>query len=98
MPRRQKRSNRSTRQDDGKKIWQSNGVQDGAQYSSIIPIEHDGKRQYVQLFQKTLAGVSAKNGDLVWRSEWTGRTAVIPTPIYKTIIISPLDTVLAVRP
>ena len=67
----------------GKKIWQSNEVQDGAQYSSIIPIEHDGKRQYVQLFQKTLAGVSAKNGDLVWRSEWTGRTAVIPTPIYK---------------
>jgi outer membrane protein assembly factor BamB len=67
----------------GKKIWQSGKVKDGAQYSSVIPIEHGGKRQYVQLFQKTLAGVSATTGDLVWRSDWSGRTAVIPTPIYR---------------
>jgi outer membrane protein assembly factor BamB len=67
----------------GKTIWQSGEVKDGAQYSSVIPIEHGGKRQYVQLFQKTLAGVSAETGDLVWRSGWTGRTAVIPTPIYR---------------
>ena len=67
----------------GTKLWQSTTLTDGAQYSSLIPIEHDGKRQYVQLFQKTLAGVSATDGELLWRSNWGGRTAVVPTPIHK---------------
>ncbi len=67
----------------GKKKWQSSDLKDGAQYSSLLPIEHGGKRQYVQLFQKTLAGVSADNGEVIWSSPWRGKVAVIPTPIYK---------------
>jgi outer membrane protein assembly factor BamB len=67
----------------GKKLWQSSELTDGAQYASLIPIEHRGRRQYVQLFTKTLAGISAEDGDLLWRSEWGGSTAVIPTPIYR---------------
>ena len=67
----------------GKKLWQSENLNDSAQYSSIIPITHEGKSQYVQLFMKTLAGIDANNGQLLWRTDWNGRTAVIPTPIYK---------------
>ena len=53
-----------------------------AQYSSPIVINHGGKRQYVQLVMKKLVGIDAKNGKLVWSSDWPGKVAVIPTPIY----------------
>ena len=67
---------------NGKTVWSSEAFPDGAQYSSIIPIVFEGVRQYVQLTQKALSGVRASDGKLLWQSPWTGRTAVIPTPIY----------------
>jgi outer membrane protein assembly factor BamB len=66
----------------GKTIWTTKAFPDGAQYSSIVPIVHNGERQYVQLTQKALSGVRASDGKLLWQSDWTGRTAVIPTPVY----------------
>ena len=68
--------------DTGKLLWQSTEFTDYAQYSSPIVIENRGKRQYVQLVMKNLVGIDAKSGDLAWKSAWTGRTAVIPTPIH----------------
>ena len=38
-----------------------------AGYSSAIAVEVGGERQYVQLTAKTLAGVSASDGKLLWR-------------------------------
>jgi outer membrane protein assembly factor BamB len=67
----------------GKKLWQTTDWTDGAQYSSPIIATHNGTRQYIQLTQQHVAGVSAKDGKLLWKSEWGGKTAVIPTPIYK---------------
>lgn len=68
----------------GKTIWRSQDLTDGAEYSSVIIAEVEGKKQYVQLFMKTLAGVDAETGKLLWTSGWPkGRTAVIPTPIYQ---------------
>ena len=67
----------------GKTIWRSKELTDGAEYSSVVIAEVNGKKQYVQLFMKTLAGVDAKTGKLLWTSKWPkGRTAVIPTPIF----------------
>jgi outer membrane protein assembly factor BamB len=67
----------------GEDIWRSTGLPDEAQYSSIVVAEVDGRRQYIQLFMNTLAGVDASNGEVIWTSPWpVGRTAVIPTPIY----------------
>ena len=68
---------------DGSKIWQSSGITDGAQYASILPIEHNGTRQYVQLTQQHVFGVDATSGEVAWQSPWEGRTAVVPTPIHK---------------
>lgn len=65
----------------GKTIWQSKGLSGKAEYSSVVVADIDGKRQYIRLLQKTLAGVDAKNGKVLWTHEWPGRTAVIPTPI-----------------
>ena len=65
----------------GKVQWRSGDWKDGAQYSSPVPATINGRRQIVQLTQKTLAGVSALNGKVLWKNAWPGRTAVIPTPI-----------------
>jgi outer membrane protein assembly factor BamB len=71
----------------GDVIWTSAGLTDGAQYSSPIMIEHDGQRQYVQLFMKALVGVSAEDGKVLWKTRFRGRTAVVPTPIYSNGLI-----------
>ncbi|MGY8687408.1 MAG: PQQ-binding-like beta-propeller repeat protein, partial [Verrucomicrobiales bacterium] len=71
----------------GKVIWQAKEVTDGAQYASVVPAMIHGERQYIQLFQKTLVGVSAKDGKLLWSVDWSGRTAVIPTPIVKDNVV-----------
>lgn len=67
----------------GKVIWRSSDWTDGAQYASVVPAELNGQRQFIQLTQKTLAGVSARDGSVLWRNAWSGRTAVIPTPIVR---------------
>ena len=66
----------------GEKIWQTKDFTDVADYSSVIVAEHDGQRQYIQLTQRSIVGISAKDGSVLWKSSWPGRTAVIPTPIY----------------
>jgi len=67
---------------DGTLIWQSSEFTDGAQYASIIAVDHADKRQYIQLTQKNIVGVDASNGKLLWQSSFPGRVAVIPTPIF----------------
>lgn len=67
----------------GEKIWQSKDFTDVADYSSVIVAEADGVRQYIQLTQKTLVGIAADDGRVLWTYDWPGRTAVIPTPIYR---------------
>jgi outer membrane protein assembly factor BamB len=76
----------------GEKVWQSAAVVtevDGsvtppadAHYSSILPITWNGQRQYVQLTVLAVIGVDAKDGTVLWKSEWPGRIAVIPSPIF----------------
>ena len=67
----------------GEVIWRSSDWTDGAQYASVVPAELNDQRQFIQLTQKTLAGVSARDGSVLWRNAWSGRTAVIPTPIVR---------------
>lgn len=66
----------------GEVVWRSADVPDGAQYASIVPVEHNGQRQYLQLFMNTVVGVAADSGKLLWKTDWPGRTAVIPTLIF----------------
>ena len=66
----------------GELIWQTKDFTEPAHYSSIIKINHAYQSQYVQLTPEALVGVDPDTGDVLWQSEWRGRTAVIPTPIY----------------
>jgi outer membrane protein assembly factor BamB len=65
----------------GKTIWRSESFPDPCHYSSIVAADINGKRQYVQLVEKAVVGVDAGTGQLLWREDWGGRVAVIPTPI-----------------
>ena len=66
----------------GKIVWQSRQFTDGAEYSSVVPVTHNGERQYIQLTQKNLVGLDGSNGNVLWKSAWPGKVAVIPTPIF----------------
>lgn len=66
---------------DGSKIWQSAEITDGAQYASLVTVELNGVKQYIQMTQQHVFGIVAATGKLAWKSQWEGRTASIPTPI-----------------
>ena len=66
----------------GKLAWQSADFKDPAHYSSIIAVDLNGTRQLIQRTEKSVVGVSAKDGKVLWKGDFPGRTAVIPTPIY----------------
>lgn len=68
---------------DGKLVWQSKDFTDGAQYSSIVKAEINNQPQYIQLTMKSIVGISPEDGSIIWKSDWPGRVAVIPTPIVK---------------
>ena len=68
----------------GKPLWQSKEWTDEAQYASPIVATIGGVRQYIQQTEKTVAGVAADDGRLLWKADRPeGRVAVIPTPIEK---------------
>jgi len=56
----------------------------GAAYASAIAIDFEGQRQYVQLTGKTLVGVSASDGKVLWRYDKpANRNGInITTPLY----------------
>jgi outer membrane protein assembly factor BamB len=67
--------------------WQSKDIKDKAQYASIIPATINGEKQYVQLTMESVFAVSPKDGALLWRVDFPGKTAVIPTPIVKDNLV-----------
>ena len=66
---------------NGELIWQSKEFPDSAHYSSLVLAEFGGVRQVVAMTEKSVAGVAARDGKLLWHAERAGRVAVIPTPI-----------------
>lgn len=50
----------------GEVLWRSKEVKDQATYSSPISATIGGVKQYIQLTQDGVVGVSAKNGELLW--------------------------------
>ena len=69
----------------GAVVWRSTEWTDPCGFSSAIIIEVGGIRQYIQQASKGVAGISAKDGKMLWKIDYpsTGRApaAVIPTPI-----------------
>jgi outer membrane protein assembly factor BamB len=71
---------------NGAVIWKTSlSEQDYAKaaYSSIIVVQIDGLKQYVQFLSNALIGVDAKTGKALWRYEKTASNSManIPTPV-----------------
>lgn len=64
----------------GKNRWISKAWTDNATYVSILPCEIGGIHQFVQLAERSVAGVGP-DGTLLWQAERVGARQIIPTPI-----------------
>jgi len=60
------------------------GRASGAAYSSVIAIDFEGQRQYVQLISNTLVGFAASDGKFLWRYDKPANRMGIncATPLY----------------
>jgi outer membrane protein assembly factor BamB len=67
----------------GKVLWRSTDLKDQAAYTSPMPFEVGGVKQYVILTNIGLAGVAAKDGSLLWQHKR-------PMPYNTEVINSPL--------
>jgi outer membrane protein assembly factor BamB len=65
----------------GEPRWRSAQFTEPAHYSSIIAADINATRQYIQITERSVVGLAAKDGRLLWKSAFPGRTAVVPTPI-----------------
>ena len=71
----------------GKKIWQTADWTDLAGYSSVILTTIHGIRQYVQLTGQSLAGIDPDSGEILWKADRQGDTAVVATPVIEGDVV-----------
>jgi outer membrane protein assembly factor BamB len=68
----------------GKVLWRSKDLTDPASYSSLLVADVSGTRQYLVLTGRGQAGVAAKDGRLLWHTEYCiNGVAMVPTPIFQ---------------
>jgi len=67
----------------GEVVWRSRALTEPASYASLIEIEFGGRNQVVVLTGQSVAGIALADGELLWRAERKGKTAVVPTPIFR---------------
>ena len=70
----------------GQLAWQTTDFTDAAAYASLVPATIGGVKQYLQLTDKSVAGI-APDGKVLWRADRSGRTAVIPDPVCKDDVV-----------
>ena len=71
----------------GQEVWQTEQWTDPAGYSSVIIATIHGKRQYVQLTGKSVAGIDPTSGQVIWKADREGKTAVVSTPVVQDNIV-----------
>ncbi|HLF94862.1 MAG TPA: PQQ-binding-like beta-propeller repeat protein, partial [Planctomycetota bacterium] len=67
----------------GKVAWRSAELREQAAYTSPIPAEIDGVRQYLVLTNEGLRGVAAADGRVLWKHDRKLNTEVVNSPIVK---------------
>ena len=68
----------------GKTVWKSPSAGEAASYATPIVVEHQGLRMVLNMSQKSLIGVNADTGDLLWKFEHRDKRYVANcvTPIF----------------
>jgi outer membrane protein assembly factor BamB len=67
----------------GRPVWRSAELKEQASYTSPIPAEIDGVRQYLVLTNEGLRGVAAADGRVLWKHDRKLNTEVVNSPIVK---------------
>ncbi len=67
----------------GAVLWRTTDFTDEAQYSSLVPVDFGGARQYLLLTMQHVAGIAAKDGRVLWQARRKGSTAVVATPVWR---------------
>jgi len=65
----------------GKLLWRSSELKDAAAYTSAVPVEIGGVRQYLLLTDKSIVGISPADGKILWGAGFPGKTAVCSDPV-----------------
>jgi outer membrane protein assembly factor BamB len=65
----------------GAPVWRTSDLKDNAEYTSLLPAEIGGVRQYVVLTMNSVAGIGT-DGKVLWRVDRKGETAICSTPVY----------------
>ena len=66
----------------GQLAWQCAQVKDPPHYTSLIPAEIGKVPQYLYFSNTGVAGIS-KTGQLLWKGDCAGQTAICSSPVYK---------------
>lgn len=67
----------------GKEVWRSKDFKDASAYAPTLVADIGGVHQIISFTERHLAGISAKDGSVLWVADRPGKTAVIPTPVIK---------------
>lgn len=66
----------------GKEIWRTpNPGKELMSHSSLMPATIDGVKQYLYLTMKTLMGIAASDGQVLWSIPFTARMVAVPSPV-----------------
>jgi outer membrane protein assembly factor BamB len=66
----------------GKEIWRTpNPAKEMMSHSSLMPATIGGVKQYLYLTMKSLNGIAAADGKLLWSAPFTARIVAVPSPV-----------------
>ncbi len=69
-------------QESGKEIWRTpNPEKELMSHSSLMPVTIGGVKQYLYLTMRTLMGIAAADGQMLWSAPFSARMAAVPSPV-----------------
>ncbi|MGL6194541.1 MAG: PQQ-binding-like beta-propeller repeat protein [Thermoguttaceae bacterium] len=71
----------------GKILWRTSEITDSAAYTSLVPTEIEGVKQYMLLTDKGIYGINPENGSMLWSAPCEGRVAVCSDPVQKDGVV-----------
>ncbi|MBI3856674.1 MAG: PQQ-like beta-propeller repeat protein [Planctomycetes bacterium] len=72
---------------NGATVWQSKKLKGSTDYSSLSVAEMGKVKQYLVMTDKSVAGVLATSGAILWEGDFPGDRAVVPTPVFGNGIV-----------
>ncbi len=72
---------------NGATVWQSRKLKGTTDYSSLSVAETGKVKQYLVMTDKSVAGILATSGAILWEGDFPGDRAVVPTPVYGNGIV-----------